>query len=200
MTGLRSRHAMLVRSINKGCEQRMRRQRLRLEFRMELAAEEPRMIRQLNDFHEILVGRDARNDQTVFSQHLLELPIEFVSMTMPLGNDIRLVNSIGQRAGLQIRRIRSQPHCPTDRVDTEQIAQFINDGVWRVRIELGAVGVFQSANILRVLDDSALHPETNAEIRNLLFARELDRANHSGNAALAETAGHENSIELTQEL
>ena len=105
---------------------------------------------------------------------------------------------IGQRAGLQIRRIRSQPHCPADRVDTEQIAQFINDGVWRVRIELGAVGVFQSANILRVLDDGALHPETNAEIRNLLFARELDRANHSGNAALAEAPWNQDSVELTK--
>src|SRR5207302_2550798 len=131
MTGLCSRQAMLVRRSNKGCEQRMRRQWLRFEFRMELAAEEPRMIRQLNDFHEILVRRDARNDQTVFGKHLLELPIEFVPMTMPLGNDVRFVNTIGQRTRLEVGRVRAQSHRSADRVDAEEVAQFINDGVWR---------------------------------------------------------------------
>src|SRR5207253_10636070 len=128
-----------------------------------------------------------------------ELPIEFVPMTMPLGNDVRFVNTIGQRTRLEVGWVRAQSHRSADRVDAEEIAQFINDGVWRVRIELRAVGVFQSANILRVLDDGALHPQTNAEIRSLLFVCELDRPNHSGNATLAEAAGHENSIELAKQ-
>ena len=62
-------------------------QRLRFEFRVELAAQEPRMIRQLNDFHEVLVGRYAGNNQPIVRQRLFKLAIEFVAVAVPLGND-----------------------------------------------------------------------------------------------------------------
>ena len=54
----------------------------------------------------------------------------------------------------------------------------------------------QPANVAGILDDCALHAETNSEIRHLLFACVLDRANHSGNAAFAEAARNKDAIEF----
>jgi hypothetical protein len=60
----------------------MRFQRSRLELRMKLTCEEPRMIGQLHNLHEVLVRRDTGNDQTVFRERLFERPVEFIPMTM----------------------------------------------------------------------------------------------------------------------
>ena len=49
--------------------------------------------------------------------------------------------------------------------------------------------VFKAANVVRVFDDRALHAEANAEIRNLLFARKLNGANHSGIPRLPNPPG-----------
>src|SRR5215469_3116241 len=105
---------------------------------------------------------------------------------------------IRERTGLQIRRVGPEAHGPADRIDTKQVAQLVNHGIRRVRIEFGTVGGFHATNVERVFDDGALHPEADAEVRNLLFPRILDRANHSGNPAFAEASGNENAIELTE--
>src|SRR5713226_8180304 len=55
--------AMLVRRRNERAEQRMRLQRLRLELGMELAADEMRMVRQLDHLNVSAVGRRTGNSQ-----------------------------------------------------------------------------------------------------------------------------------------
>src|SRR4051812_21800724 len=100
-------------------------------------------------------------------------------MPMTLGNDRRFVNPICQRSLLKVRRISAQSHRSADGIDTEQIAKFVDDRIWRAGIELGAVRILHPANITRIFDDRALHAETDPEIRNLLFSRILNSANHS---------------------
>ena len=95
----------------------MRRKRFRFEFRMELATEEPRMPRKLDDFDKVLVGRDAGDNKTVIRQHLFELPVELIAMAMPFGNDIGLINAIGERTRFEIRRIGTETHRAADGVD-----------------------------------------------------------------------------------
>src|SRR5215510_2399873 len=80
-TVLRANHPMLVRSCDERCEQRMRCKRFRLEFRMELAAQKPRMIREFHDLDEVLVERNSGDDQTVVREVFLECSIEFIAMT-----------------------------------------------------------------------------------------------------------------------
>src|SRR6267142_344799 len=87
---------VLVGRTNKGCEEWMWRQRLRLEFRVELATQEPRMIRDFHDFDEVLVRGNTGDDQAVLGQSLLELPIEFITMPVAFGNHRSVVDAIGQ--------------------------------------------------------------------------------------------------------
>src|SRR3546814_3109260 len=55
--------ALLHRRFDETREQRMRIERLRLEFRMELHPDKPWMVRALNDFRQHAVGRHARKDE-----------------------------------------------------------------------------------------------------------------------------------------
>ena len=55
-------------------------------------------------------------------------------------------------------------------------------------IELGAVRLFEAADVSGKLDRRHLHAETKPEIRHLVFAGETRGADLSLNAALAESA------------
>ena len=94
-----------------------------------LSGETPEMIRPLS-------GED-----------FFKAAIEFVPMAMPFGNHRRLIDPVGERTRLQIGRISAQPHRAADRVDAQQVAQFVDDRIWRVRLELRAVGVLQTADV-----------------------------------------------------
>src|SRR5204863_8737376 len=72
-------------------EEWMRRERLRLELRMELDSDEPRVRRQLRDFDELAVGRAARHLHPVLRERRLVETIEFEAMPMPLVDQIAAV-------------------------------------------------------------------------------------------------------------
>jgi len=59
--GARLLYPVLQRCANKRCEKRMRFKWFGLEFRMELATEEPRMVGSFHDLDVVLVGGAAGN-------------------------------------------------------------------------------------------------------------------------------------------
>src|SRR2546426_1122171 len=87
---------VLIRRTNKGCKERVWRQRLRLELRVELAAQNPRMTPVSHVCDEFFVGENTENDQAVFRKSLLKLPIEFVAMPVSLENHRSVVDAVGQ--------------------------------------------------------------------------------------------------------
>ena len=80
-------------------EKRMRRQRLGLEFRMELAADEPRMVRHLDDFDVLAIRRAAGDAETGVGQRLFVFAIEFVAVAVPLGNFGGAVSASREESG-----------------------------------------------------------------------------------------------------
>ena len=57
---------------------------------------------------------------------------------------------------------------------------------------------FKSGHVARVFDGRALHAQANPKERNFVFARVLNGVNHSLNAALAESAGNQNAVDIAQ--
>src|SRR6201993_168309 len=190
----KSRSPILKTGAHERGKKRMRGKRLRFEFRMKLAANEPGMLRHFDNFDIHAIGRPASDAETGARQRLLVLAIKFVAMAMALGDFEHSISLMRKRAGLQSARPRPKPHRAAHLVHTEQFAQFVNHAIRGRRIELGAVGIFNSRNLPRVLDRSALHSQTNPEERNFLLARIRNRLNHSGNAALAEPARNEHPV------
>ena len=63
-------------------EKRMRLVRLAVEFRVELARDEKRMVRQFDDFDEFAVGRVAAENEVGLGKTVSLGVVEFVAMTV----------------------------------------------------------------------------------------------------------------------
>src|SRR5256886_15639739 len=86
------RSLVLQRCADERGEQRMRMRRLRLELRMELHGEIPRVLRQFGDLDELAVRRAARDAHAVLRQRALVQAVELVAVTVPLGDRVRPVD------------------------------------------------------------------------------------------------------------
>src|SRR2546430_3062930 len=61
---------LVARRPHESCEQRVRARGARLELGMELAPDEPGMVRQLDHLDQRAIGREARAAHPVFRQHV----------------------------------------------------------------------------------------------------------------------------------
>src|SRR5436309_1939533 len=99
---------VLRRRPNKGLEQGMRLHRLALELGVELAAEEPWVVRDLADLDVRIIRSLAGKLQARRLQVLFILAIEFVAVTMPLLDLPRAVRLLREAALGQPARPTSQ--------------------------------------------------------------------------------------------
>src|SRR5579884_4073049 len=171
----------------------MRLQRLRFELRMELAAEIPGVILEFADLDIGGVRRLSRDAQAVAGKPLLEIAVELVAVTMALADLRRAVGLRGEASFGQLARVRAQAHGAAQLIHALQLTQFVDHAMRRRGIELGGIGALHSADVARELDHHRLHAEANSEVRNLLLAREANGIDHAFDAALAESARHQNS-------
>src|SRR5580704_13200083 len=95
----KSRAAILEACANEGGKKRMRGKRLRFEFRMKLAANEPRMIGHFDNFDIHAIGCPAGNAESGARERLLVLAIKFVAMAVALGDFERAVSLMRKRPG-----------------------------------------------------------------------------------------------------
>ena len=94
--------------------------------------------------------------------------------------------------------ISAQPHGAAQFIHAFQLAQLIDDAIGRGGIELGGVGVLQSAHVAREFDHHGLHAEADSEIRNFVLARITDGGDHALHSALSESAGDQDAVELLE--
>src|SRR5690606_807568 len=102
--------ALLYRRLDETREQGMRIERLGLEFRMELHADKPRMVRSLNDFRQHAIGRHARKDEAALLEALAIGVIHLVAMTVALADVVRAIDARNMAVRRQPRLIGAQPH------------------------------------------------------------------------------------------
>src|SRR5271156_5376569 len=74
---------VLVRSRNKSAKERVRLQRLGLELRVELAAQEKGVAGDLDNLHVGRIRRGAGDAQAGSGEQRLVFPVELVTMTVP---------------------------------------------------------------------------------------------------------------------
>src|SRR5829696_7222935 len=118
--------------------------------------------------------------------------------------DLGRAVDLGNLAALsQTRRISAEAHGAAEiavggarlqLVAFEPLGQKPDDWLGR-RAELRRVGLLDPGERARRLDHRHLHPETDAEIRDLALAGVAGGANLSFSAALAETARDQDSVD-----
>src|SRR5579859_6994707 len=186
--------AILIGGLNKRREQRMRLQRLRLEFRMKLASQEMRMA---GDFYNLNIRpiRSRSGDaQPGPGQDGLILAVEFIAMTMALADFQLAISFVGKRTRFEFTRPRAQPHGAAEFVNSAQLAQFVDHPMRRGRVEFAGIRRLKSADIAGILDARRLHAQANSEIGNLVLPRIADSIQHSRDAPLAKAAGNQQAV------
>src|SRR5688572_2957486 len=128
---------MAVRRFDKARKQRMRPQRPRLELRMELNGQEPRVRGQFRDLDEFSVRRTARDAHALLGERPFIEAVELEAVAMALVDQRGAIDALGQRTWRQLARIAAQPHRSAELVDPEKIPQLVNDLVRGVLVHLG---------------------------------------------------------------
>ena len=106
------------------------------------------------------------------------------------------ISFVGQRFRFQLAGPGAQAHGAAQLFDAAQFAQLIDDAVRRRRIEFAGVGLFQSTYMARELDARGLHAQTDTKVRHLIFTRVLNALQHAFDAAFAEAARYQDSIDM----
>src|SRR5438445_3525324 len=180
--------------IDEAPEQGMGLHGLRLELGMELAGEEVRMIRDLDDFHEAPVGRLAGDAQSA-PRHLVEIgAVDFVAVPVPLAYLGAPVGLVGKAVLLDQAGPLAEPHVATHPRNTVELFELVDHGMGRPRAELRGVGVLETADVARELDHGALQAEADPEEGDFLLASVADSFEHAGNPSDAEPAWHEDAV------
>src|SRR5207237_1637470 len=134
--------------------------------------------------------------------------IDLVAVTVALGNlDGAAIDFRDPTAALERRGVSPQPHGAAEIAALGTLLEFVaaqpfrhqaHQGLAR-RAELGGVRLLDADEIARGLDHGHLHAEADAEIRHVALSRELRRADLALGAALAESAGHQDAVDVLEE-
>src|SRR5437773_824642 len=109
--------------------------RPRAEFWMELARHEERMLGNLDDLDELLLGPHAGNVQAPLLELAQIVVVDLVAMTVPLHDDALSVEPGGGAALPEDDRIVSEPHRPSLRLHGALLGKEIDDLVRRSSVE-----------------------------------------------------------------
>src|SRR5215475_9498567 len=172
----------------------MRLEWLRLKFRMELAANEMRMISQFYHFDISAIRCRSRNAQAGRRHRLFVFPIEFITMAMPLADFTLFVNAKCQCVGLDLASPCAQAHCAAEFFHPPQLTQLVNHTMRRCGVEFTGISLSQTNYIARKFNTRCLHSQANAEVRHLVLTCIADRDQHTLNTAFAEPTRNENSV------
>ena len=185
---------VLERSFHEVTEQRMRIVRTGLQLRMELRADEPRMILDLYDLDETVIRQCTGDDEALVLELLPIGVVELEAMTMTLSHLVDAIGLLRMRARRELARIGADTHRAALVLDTLLALHERDDRVRRVGVELRRMGIGHAADVARELDDGALHAEAEAEERDLVLAGILDGLDLALDAAVAKAARHEDAL------
>src|SRR5207247_4525288 len=124
----------------------------------------------------------------------------FVAVAVPLAHLAGAIGLRRARAGPEAAGIGAQPHGAAHLLDAFLGAHQRDHRVLALRLELTRVGIGDLADVAGELDDGGLEAETDAEERELVFARPADRLEHPLDAAHAETAGDAEAVIVAEQL
>src|SRR5262252_477713 len=171
----------------------------RAEFGMELAGYEVRVLRDLDDLDQLLLRPDARDTQAGLLQARQIVVVHLVPVAVALLDDPLPVQARGPAALAEHDRVEAYPHRAALGGEPALLGQEIDDEVRRRRVELRGVRAGEPAHVARVLDDRALHAQTDAEERHPPLARVADRLDLALDPPIAEATRHQDAVD-TREL
>src|SRR6476620_8717852 len=154
---------MLETSADERGKQRMAAARRRGEFRVELAGNEPRMLRDLDHLAKVFVCRNARDAHSRIHQVWNIAVVDFITMTMAFHDRFGAIDMSGKTAGKQSTLLTAQAHGAAHvrgcvaifdaPVAAMPLMDQCDDRMRRGGVEFGAVRALQPGAVPRVFYD-----------------------------------------------
>ena len=164
----------------------MRIVRTGFELRMELRADEPRMILDLDYLDETVIRQCAGNHHARLRELLPIDVVELIAVAMALMDELHAIGRRRIRPQAHLARISTQAHRAALFLDIDLRAHEVDDRMRGLGVELGAVGIAHAADVARELDNRALHAQAQPQEWKLVLPRILDRANLPLDPAIAD--------------
>src|SRR4030095_14375343 len=162
----------------------------RLHRRVDVAADEPRMIAELHDLDKRAIRAQAAQSQAVLDERVAILVRYLVAVSVPLAHLRNPVDLGSLAAACETARIRAESHGAAHVGHVLLRLHEADDGVLALRSELARVAVVEPEHVARKLDDRRLHSQADAEERESCLARRPDRLDHALHASHAKAARH----------
>nr|AXN76753.1 CTP synthetase [Aeromonas veronii] len=201
---------ILACRLHKTGEQSVAITRSRGELRVELRSHEPGVIRDLDDFHQLLVGGETGHFQTCRFNLRQQLVVDFVTVTVTLVNSRAAVHLTHLGIFDQVAELGTQTH------GTAQIgllgtgldvALFIHplgdeadDRIRAIFLEFGGVSPFHTRYVASEFDHGNLHAEADTQVGDLVLAGILGSQNFAFHTALTEATRHQDRVQTFQQL
>src|SRR2546427_4889921 len=165
---------------------------------MELPGDEVRVLGDLDDLHELLLGPDAGDAEAVLLEPREIVVVDLVAMAVALLDDALPVQARREAPLPEDDRIEAQAHRAALVGDGPLLRQEVDDPVRRLRIDLRGVRAGEAAHVPRVLDHRALHAQADPEVRHAPLARVAHRFDLAEDPAVAEAARHQDAVDAAE--
>lgn len=189
---------VLEGSLNEATEDRVRIVGLAAEFGVELAGDEEGVVRQFDGLGQLAFLRDAADDEAIGLELVFELVIDLITMAMTLVDGGFLVEFVHLGALGQFGDPVAETHGAAELLHLFLLLHHADDGSGGAFIKLGAVGVFQAADIAGKLDDGDLHAEADAKEGNAGAAGITCGGDFALGATVAEAPGDEDALQAAE--
>ena len=131
-----------------------------LELWMELTADKPRMVFELNDLYQSLVWGKTAQNHSLSTKDFTVTIIKFITMSMALGDLLAAIEFKGQGTFLKDAGIAPKPHSASLFLNLPLRVHQVNDRMGSMFIKLAGVGVCEPTDIACKLRYRHLHPQT----------------------------------------
>ena len=178
------------------------------ELGVELAGDEPGMVRDLDDLDQLVVQRPAREAHPGVLHAVQVAVVELVAVAVTLADLGLAVDRARQAAGLEPAVLPAQAHGAAQvrglvaGLHPAPLVAPLGDQsdhrVRRLAVELGAVGALQPGHVAGILDHRDLHAQTDAEVGDAPLPGEARGRDLALDAPLAETARHQDGVHRLQ--
>jgi len=160
---------------------------------MELYANEPPLLGQFHDLHEVGVRVHAREAHALLQQLVAKNIVYFVAVPVALLHHRVAVDRVDAGVLLDPAVVLPEAHGPALVRDFLLLLHEVDDGIGRVLVELGRVGPVPAAHVPRKLDDGALQAQTDAEEGEVVLAGVPGGLHFALDATIPEAGGHQDA-------
>ena len=149
------------------------------------------MVLELDDLDEPAIRRLAGQQHAGGLERLAVAIVDLEAVAMALVDDLLAVDGGSLRAGREPGRVEPEAHRPALVLELALVGHEVDHRVLGEHVELGRVGVLRADDLAGELDDRALEAKAQAEIGDVVVAREVGGKDLALDAAMAEAARHE---------